>query len=255
MRGLDGKVAVIAGGGSGIGATTAARLAAEGASVVVGDLIGDNAKRVANEIADGGGKAVGVAFDIATEEGVDELVTTAIATFGGIDCVHVNAADLSADTIMRDSDAETVPLEVFDRTISVNLRGHLLTTRRVIPELQARGGGSIVYTSSAAAFAGEDTRPSYAIAKSGLGALVRHVASKWGRQGIRANAIAPGLIMTDAVLANPDPALQEYALGAARSHRLGRPDDIAAAVAFLFSDDGEWIVGQVISVDGGSILR
>lgn len=255
MRGLDGKVAVIAGGGSGIGATTAERLASEGASVVVGDLVGDNAMKVANEIVDNGGKAIGVAFDIASEADVDDLVTSAVSTFGGIDCVHVNAADLSADTIMRDSDAESVPLEVFDRTIEVNLRGHLLTTRRVIPELQARGGGAIVYTSSAAAFVGEDTRPSYAMAKAGLGALVRHVASKWGREGIRANAVAPGLILTEAVRANPDPQLREFALGMGRSNRLGRPDDIAAAVAFLFSDDGEWIVGQVIGVDGGALLR
>jgi NAD(P)-dependent dehydrogenase (short-subunit alcohol dehydrogenase family) len=255
MRGLDGKVAVVAGGGSGIGAVTAARLASEGASVVVGDLNGDNAGRVADEIADSGGKAVAVTFDIATEAGVDELISTAVSTFGGVDFVHVNAADLSGETIMRDSDAEAVPLDVFDRTIAVNLRGHLLTTRRAIPELLARGGGAIVYTSSAAAFAGEDTRPSYAMSKAGLGALVRHVASKWGREGIRANAVAPGLILTEAVLANPDPALREYALGVGRSNRLGRPDDIAAAVAFLFSEDGEWIVGQVISVDGGSILR
>lgn len=255
MRGLEGKVAIVAGGGSGIGATTAARLASEGAAVVVGDLVGDNAKQVAGGITDAGGDAIGVQFDITSEDGVDQLVSVAVSTFGGVDFAHVNAADLSPDNIGRDSDAESVPLEVFDRTIDVNLRGHLLTTRRVIPEMLSRGGGGIVYTSSAAAFVGEDTRPSYAITKAGLGALVRHVASKWGRQGIRGNAIAPGLFMTEAVLANPDPQLRDYALGAGRSHRLGRPDDIAGAVAFLFSDDGEWINGQVISVDGGSTLR
>ena len=255
MRGLAGKVAIVAGGGSGIGATTAARLASEGASVVVGDLVADNAKHVAAGITESGGEAIGVQFDIASEEGVDQLVSTALSTFGGVDFVHINAADLSPDTIGRDSDAESVPLEVFDRTIDVNLRGHLLTTRRVIPELLARGGGAIVYTSSAAAFVGEDTRPSYAITKAGLGALVRHVASKWGREGIRGNAVAPGLILTEAVLANPDPQLREYALNVGRSNRLGRPDDIAAMVAFLFSEDGEWITGQVISVDGGSTLR
>ena len=255
MRGLNGKVAVIAGGGSGIGATTALRLASEGSSVVVGDLNGDNALAVANEIVDNGGKAIAVAFDISTEAGVDELISNAVSTFGGIDCVHVNAADLSPDTIMRDSDVESVPLEVFDRTIAVNLRGHLLTTRRVVPELLARGGGAIVYTSSAAAFVGEDTRPSYAMSKAGLGALVRHVASKWGREGIRANAVAPGLILTEAVLANPDPQLREFAIQMGHSNRPGRPDDIAAAVAFLFSDDGGWIVGQVIGVDGGALYR
>lgn len=254
-RRLAGKVALIAGGGSGIGAATATRVAAEGSSVVVGDLNGVNAKSVVTEITDAGGVAVAVEFDIASEDGVDSLVKAARDHYGGVDLVHVNAADLSADTIGRDSDAETVPMEVFDRTIEVNLRGHLLVTRRVISCLVERGGGALVYTSSAAAYVGEAGRPSYAMAKSGLHALVRHVASRWGKEGVRANAVAPGLVLTDAMLAQPNQQLQEYAMSISRSHRLGRPSDIAACVAFLFSADAEWINGQVISVDGGTTVR
>src|SRR3954451_16497764 len=100
MRGLDGKVAVIAGGGSGIGATTAERLASEGASVAVGDLVGGNALAVANQIVDNGGKAIGVGFDVPSRPRVHKLDSSAVSTFGVIDAVHVNAADLSADTIL-----------------------------------------------------------------------------------------------------------------------------------------------------------
>jgi NAD(P)-dependent dehydrogenase (short-subunit alcohol dehydrogenase family) len=250
VRGLQDKVVVIAGGGSGIGAATARRMASEGARVVIGDLRPEAADAVAGELAG----AVGVGFDISTEEGVDALFGAALDAFGAVDLVHVNAADLSPETVGADSDALEVPLDVFDRTIDVNLRGHLLVTRRAVPLLLPRGG-SLVYTSSAAAFVGEPMRPSYAMSKSGLLALVRHVASRWGREGVRANAVAPGLVITEALAGNVDESFQEYALSLARSPRLGRPDDIAAAVAFLLSDDAEWINGQVLGVDGGTLLR
>ena len=185
MRGLDGKVAVVAGGGSGIGAATAARLAEEGASVVVGDIVLPNAEAVAAEIRAAGGRAVAAEFDISDDASVAGLVAAAVAEFGGLDLMHANAADLSAEVIMRDSDALAVDLDVFDRTIEVNLRGHLLCTRHSIPAMLARGGGVIVYTSSAAGHVGEPERPSYGISKSGINALMRHVSSRWGREGIR----------------------------------------------------------------------
>jgi NAD(P)-dependent dehydrogenase (short-subunit alcohol dehydrogenase family) len=253
MRGLESKVAVVAGGGSGIGAATAARLASEGAAVVVGDLAGDNATKTAEEISGRGGRAIAVQFDIADEASVVDLIAATVEEFGGLDLLHANAADLSPDNVGRDSDAVSVPLDVFDRTIEVNLRGHLLCTRHAIDRMLERGGGAIVYTSSAAAFIGEPQRPSYGIAKSGINALARHVASKWGKQGIRANAVAPGLVLTRAI--SEDSPIREWALKSTRSPRLGQPEDIAAAVAFLMSADGEWINGQVLSVDGGATLR
>jgi NAD(P)-dependent dehydrogenase (short-subunit alcohol dehydrogenase family) len=254
MRGLAGKVAIVAGGGSGIGAATAARLAEEGAHVVVGDIVGENAEKVVAGLG-GDARAMAVPFDIADERSVDELFAATTSAFGRVDVVHVNAADLSPSIVGRDSDAVEVDLGVFDRTMEVNLRGHLLVTRRAIPELLAVGGGALVYTSSAAAFVGEPQRPSYAMSKAGINALVRHVAGKWGRDGIRANAIAPGLVITEKLAATLDPDTFQASVGLLRAPRHGRPADIAAAVAFLASDDGEWINGQVLSVDGGSTLR
>ena len=247
MRGLAGKVVVVAGGATGIGAATARRLGDEGARVVVGDVDGARAKETAAAI-DG---AVAVEFDIAEEAGVHALFAGALDAFGTVDAVHVNAADLSPGTIGRDTDAVDVDLGVFDRTMAVNLRGHLLVARRAIP-LLLPGHGSLVFTSSAAAFVGEPERPSYAMAKSGLHALVRHLASRWGREGLRANAVAPGLVPLPGML---DEDLQQMALMIGRSPRLGRAEDIAAAVAFLMSDDAEWINGQVLSVDGGATIR
>jgi NAD(P)-dependent dehydrogenase (short-subunit alcohol dehydrogenase family) len=255
MRGLSDKVVVVAGGGSGIGAATACRLGTEGAAVVVGDLDGDRAQAVAAEVCATGGRALGVQFDIGDDDSVGALVAAAVSEYGGLDHMHANAADLSPENIGRDSDALTVPLEVFDRTLHVNLRGHLLCTRHALPAMLERGGGAIVYTSSAAGHMGEPERPSYAAAKAGINSLARHVASRWGRLGIRANSVAPGLVITPAMAETIAPEFTEYALGVGRSPRLGRPDDIAAMVAYLMSDDAEWINGQVLSVDGGASLR
>ncbi len=210
---------------------------------------------VAASIRADGGTAVAAEFDIADDESVAALVAAAVAELGGLDLMHANAADLSAEVIMRDSDALAVELDVFDRTIAVNLRGHLLCTRHSIPEMLRRGGGVIVYTSSAAGHVGEPERPSYGISKSGINALMRHVSSRWGREGIRANCVAPGVVLTQTIRDNSDSEFLEFALSLGRSARLGEPEDIAAAVAFLMSDDASWITGQVISVDGGSTVR
>ena len=252
MRGLEGKVVVVAGGAGGIGTATSMRLAEEGCKVVVGD-ISDDAMNVATAIKEAGGDAIGCSVDISDDESVEVLIKTAIECYGGVDLFHANAADLSI--IMSDTNALDIDLDIWDRTLRVNLRGFLLCTRHVIPQFLARGGGAIVYTSSAASFVGEPERPAYAAAKSGVNALMRHIASKYGKQHIRANAIAPGLIVSDRMREVMPPALLDGTLKGTRSWRLGDPTDIAGMVAFLLSDDGEWVNGQVISVDGGVTLR
>ena len=215
----------------------------------------DNAEAVAASIRDAGGTAIAAGFDIADDDSVAGLVATAVREYGGLDRMHANAADLSEAVIMQDSDAVGVDLGVFDRTIEVNLRGFLLCTRHSIPAMLERGDGVIVYTSSAASYVGEPERPSYAVSKSGINALMRHVSTRWGREGIRANCVAPGLVLTKTIRDAIDGEFLAMALGVGRSPRLGEAEDIAAAVAFLFSDDATWITGQVISVDGGSTIR
>jgi NAD(P)-dependent dehydrogenase (short-subunit alcohol dehydrogenase family) len=256
VRGLEDKTVIVAGAGSGIGAATAIRLAEEGALVVVADVHEANAERVASNVVSDGGTAIAVPFDIADESSIDRLVTQTLATWGALHAVHVNAADLSPSTLGRDRDVLGVPLEVFDRTIEVNLRGHVLMTRRVVPELLSAGGGSIVYTASTAAISAGPSQSSYSMAKAGLLALSRHVAFSWGQQGVRANVVAPGLVLTEGVMErNSDGVLQERSLQSVRTTRLGIPADIAAAVAFLLSDDAAYINGQVLSVDGGTTMR
>ena len=256
MRGLANKVAVVVGGAGGIGSATCVRLAEEGCAVAVGDLDGPAAEQVAAQINAAGGRAFASTTDIGDEEQVRALIAGTIDRFGGLDILHANAADLSPEAIGRDTDVVEMPLEAFDLTVRAGLRGHVLCARHAIPVLVERGGGALVFTSSGSAYAGEPQRPSYAMAKSGLGALVRHIASRWGKQGVRANAVAPGLVRTEHNMA----ALEdEQTLGpilrGIRAPRVGRPGDIAAMVAFLASDDGEWITGQVIAVDGGSTMR
>ena len=255
MQRLAGKVIVVAGGAGGIGTATCRRLAVEGASVVAGDLDGDGARAVAEGIVAEGGRAAGAWVDITDESSVRALIGLARSEFGGVDGLHANAADLSPETLAADSDVVSMEMSTFDHVLSVDLRGHVLCTRAVLPALLERGGGTLVYTTSDAAFAGEPQRPGYAIAKAGICALVRHVASKWGRERVRANAIAPGVVLTQSFSGSgAEPTLGRL-LARTRSWRLGEPADIAAMVAHLMSDDGQWINGQVLSVNGGMILR
>jgi NAD(P)-dependent dehydrogenase (short-subunit alcohol dehydrogenase family) len=251
---LAGKVAVVVGGGNGIGAASSRRLAAEGASVVVADIDVAAAARVAESITSGGDSAVPITCDIADEASVEKLFGEVSRVFGGVDLLHNVAADLSPATIGRDSDLLEVDLAVWDRTLHVDLRGYVLTMRAAIPMMLARGGGAIVNTSSAAAFVGEAIRPAYGAAKAGINAVSRHVASRWGQEGIRCNVVAPGLVLTETAT---EAVLGVLAKRLARnpSGRHGTPEDIAASVAYLLSSDADFINGQVISVDGGITMR
>jgi len=252
--GLSGKVAVVAGGATGIGAATAKRLAGEGCRVVVGDPADGGARHTAQDITSAGGAATPVFFDLAEQDSVRALFDAATTTYGGVDLLFNVGADMS--TLRGDTDVVDIDLEIWDRTMTVNLRGYVLTMKHAIPLMLARGGGVIVNMSSAAAFQGEPARPAYATAKAGIGALTRHVASRWGKEGIRCNAVAPGFTATEAIRSVPQwPELQASALKRIRGTRVGEPADVAGLVAFLMSDNGGWINGQVLNIDGGTILR
>ncbi len=251
---LEGKSFIVIGAGTGIGAATVRRLASEGARVCVGDINRDAAEAVAEQVRAGDGNAFAVAVDITDQAQVDAAVGEAVQRFGKLDGAHVNAADLRV--IFQDSDALDVDMAVFDRTLDVNLRGHLRCTKAVLPHLLANGGGAIVYTTSAAGDAAEPTRPSYAASKSGLNALMRHVASRWGSEGITSNCVAPGFVMTPEMVAGgqvPEDFIKQCLKGV-HSQRLGKVEDIAAMVALLLSEDGRWINGQVMHVNGGALM-
>lgn len=251
MRGLSGKVGIVAGGGRGIGAATAVRLVAEGASVVVGDIEGDWARSVADHIRNDGGKAIGVDLDGTSPESQKAIVDAALAEFGRLDFYHSNLAGGTEGDI----DALNCSLEVLDRSFSINAKSHFIATQAALPVMLEQGCGAMIYTSSGAAAGGSPWQVAYPMTKNAIHALARHVASKWGKKGIRSNVICPGVVLTEAVKIHMTDQQVEQALRHVPHERLGKPDDIAAMVAFLASDDGSWINGQVWHVNGGMLMR
>jgi NAD(P)-dependent dehydrogenase (short-subunit alcohol dehydrogenase family) len=251
VRGLSGKVGIVAGGGRGIGAATARRLAQEGAHVVIGDLMGDWAREVAEDIVAQGGKAVGVDLDGTSAESQAAIVAKAVEAFGGLDFYHSNLAGGTEGDI----DALNCPVEVLEKSFAINTKSHFLATQAALPKIIERGGGAMIYTSSGAASGGAPWQVAYPMTKNAIHALARHVASKYGKQGVRANVICPGLVLTEAVKQHLTDEYVERGLKAVPHVRLGQPEDIAAAVTFLASEDGAWVNGQVWHVNGGAQMR
>lgn len=251
MRGLAGKVSIVAGGGRGIGAATARRLAAEGAYVVIGDLMEEWARDVADSIVAVGGNAVGVKLDGTNAGSQAAIVAKAVEVFGGLDVYHSNLAGGTEGDI----DALNCPVDVLEKSFAINTKSHFLATQAALPEIIKRGGGAMVYTSSGAASGGAAWQVAYPMTKNAIHALARHVAAKWGKQGVRANVICPGLVLTEAVKQHLTDEYIERGLHAIPHTRLGQPEDIAAAVTFLASDDGAWVNGQVWHVNGGAQMR
>ena len=250
---LKGKTILVAGGG-GIGSGLARRYALEGGNVVLGDIQERSAVETVNEITALGGRALATRLDGTDEQSIAEAIALACREFGGLDGLHANFASFVDQD--QDTGVLELPLTSFDETIRVNLRGYYLCTRMALPALLARGGGSIIYTSSPAASKGEPTRVAYAISKAGGQALMRHVAARYGARGVRANCISPGSVLHARHEDALDPSMKEWLFSlAALKSRLGRPDDIAAMSALLMSDEGSYVTGQVISVDGGVTMR
>jgi NAD(P)-dependent dehydrogenase (short-subunit alcohol dehydrogenase family) len=252
---LAGKVAIVTGAASGIGRATALRLAQEGASVVVADVNGPGAAAVAKEIEAAGGAAIGQPADVSDEASVVAMIDAAVKRFGGLDVLHNNAAAVDPALMSRDGDVADLAIEVLDRTLAVNLRGPMLGCKHAIPRMLERGGGAIVNTSSASALVGDPVRTAYGISKAGLDSLTRYVATQYGKRGIRCNSIAPGVVATPALAANVPPEMIAIYERSHLTPRLGRPEDIAAVVAFLASDDAAFVTGQTLSVDGGLLAH
>ena len=248
---VEGKVALVTGGAGGIGGATARALARQGASVAVLDVDGAGAERVAAEIRASGGRSLAVEADLADEAAVVGAVRTVVDHFGRLDVLHNNAALTDSDFLNRDTPVTDLDLDVWNRTLDVNLTSQMLMCKHAIPEMVRHGGGSIINMSSGASLKGDRTRTAYGVSKAGVNTLTMYVATSHGKQNIRVNTIVPGLIITDAVRAHLNEDILAGLGRAILTTHLGEPDDIANLVVFLASEESRYITGQMISVDGG----
>ncbi len=251
MDRLAGKVAIVTGGGGGIGGATARALAREGAAVLVVDINETAASGVVAAIEDSGGTAASFRADLSAEDQAIATVAEAEARFGRLDVVHNNAALTDSDFLSADTAVTKLSVEVWERTMQVNLRSQMLMCKHAVPLMVGSGGGSIINMSSGASMKGDRTRTAYGVSKAGVNALTMYVATSHGKQGIRVNAILPGLVITDAVRAHLTDAIVSSLGKATLTPSVGQPEDIADVVVFLASDESRYITGQMIAVDGG----
>jgi 3-oxoacyl-[acyl-carrier protein] reductase len=246
MRLAD-KVAIITGGGSGIGQATAIKFALEGAKVVVGDLAIERADETVRKITEDGGEAMAVRVDVRDKASIVQMVEAVIAKYGRIDCLVNNAG------IVQDSTLKNMTDDQFDNVIDVNLKGVYNCTRAVVNIMLQQNSGVILNTSSIVGLYGNFGQTNYAAAKFGVIGMVKTWARELGRKGIRSNAVCPGFVSTPILGKIPEKVLsaleERVPLG-----RLARPEEVANAFAFLASDEASYINGAVLEVRGGLTL-
>ncbi|MGH3644968.1 MAG: SDR family NAD(P)-dependent oxidoreductase [Mycobacterium sp.] len=242
---LTGKVAIVTGAASGIGRASALLLAKRGASVVIGDLDEAGGKETASLIGD---SALFVSTDVSDEDSFQDLVRSTLAEFGRLDIAHNNAAIYLTGENIADTDKKT-----WDRVIAINLTGTFLGLRAEIPAMLKTGGGSIVNMSSVAGLVAQPGQPGYVPSKHGVIGLTKAAAIEYSGQGIRVNAVLPGPTRTPMTqqLIDGDPEFLGQLTAAIPIQRLGEPDDIAEAVAWLASDAASFVTGVALPVDGG----
>jgi NAD(P)-dependent dehydrogenase (short-subunit alcohol dehydrogenase family) len=257
MGQLDGKIAVITGSGRGQGLAAAHIFAREGAKVVVNDLDEESVDKAVAEIIAEGGEAKGAPADISKEEDVQRLLGVA-ESWGGLDVLYNNAG-IGNSAVKRFGigmeDIVNCTLEDWNRVISINLTGSFLTAKHGIPMIIARGGGSIINTSSIHGIIGCPSAHAYSATKGGLNAITRAIAVTYGPKGVRCNAILPGVVQTDMIgdaLAIPE--VREAMVKAAPLRTAGTAEDMANAALWLASDNSKFVTGQEIVVDGGASI-
>lgn len=249
---LKEKVVIITGGARGLGRDYALRLADEGASIVLADIL--DATRVKEEIERKGGEAIALYVDVSDEASVNEMVKKTVERFGKIDVLINNAAifaDLAKHLFYE------IPLQEWERMIKINVTGTFLCCKAVFPQMQKQGRGKIINVSSSVFFAGNPNFAHYVTSKGAIVGLTRAMAREAGSNGISVNSIAPGFTISEAIKGNPtfpDP-VRKIVNESRCFKRDQRPEDLLGTVVFLASDDSDFITGQTIVVDGGAVLH
>jgi NAD(P)-dependent dehydrogenase (short-subunit alcohol dehydrogenase family) len=253
MSRLDGKSCVVTGAAFGIGKATARRFAEEGARLVVTDIQEEPLRALVDELRQGGAEAEAVVGDVSEPEDARRMIQAAVDRFGRIDVLVANAGIIPLNDVLDTS------VEEWDRVMAVDGRGMWLTCKYAIEAMLETGGGSIVCLSSISGLAGQKRQASYGPAKFVATGLTMHLAVEWADRGIRVNAVAPGTIRTERVERLPEePGGVEYLAAIEKMHpmgRIGEPREVAAAIAFLASDEASFITGAILPVDGGYLAQ
>ncbi|MES2025591.1 MAG: SDR family NAD(P)-dependent oxidoreductase [Pseudomonadota bacterium] len=245
------QVAIVTGGASGIGEATCRRLVAEGATAIIADRNMALAKKLAADI---GNKAHAVEFDAADVVSIRALVDGTIEKHGRLDVLHNNAAIGSPEVHARDTNAIDIDFETWDLVMAVNLKAYLAASKYALPHMIARGKGVIINSASAGGFSGDISRIAYNVSKTAIIGLTRQLATQHGHQGIRCNAVAPGLVLTPAARAVAADVIEVMARHTL-TPEMGEPHDIAGLVCFLASDEARYITGQAYIIDGGMLAH
>ncbi|MQA13218.1 MAG: glucose 1-dehydrogenase [Pseudonocardiaceae bacterium] len=249
MGRVEGKVALVTGGAAGIGRETAHTLAREGAQVVVADLHLDGAKETAEGIGDA---ASAVFFDATRQETIEDLVRFVIDRHGRVDIIHNNAALVGPDAWTLDGSVMDTTIEMWDRAFATNVRSIFLMCKSALPHMVAGGGGSIINMASIGGLRGGSALTAYGTTKAAVVGLTRYVAAQHGKQWVRCNAVAPGVIRTQQLL-DAVPDLPTATLPGVATPRVGLPSDIAHMVLYLASDESAFVTGETFRVDGGGM--
>ena len=251
MGRLEGKVALVTGGGSGIGRATSLAFAREGAKVVVADMVVDGGEETVQMIKEAGGDTIFVKTDVTRADEVQSLIDKAVEAYGRLDCAFNNAGIMRADTLTNTSE------ETFDQVIGVNLKGVWLCMKyEVIQMLKQGGGGAIVNTGSVAALSG-DGDVAYCAAKHGVVGMTKSAALECARKGIRINVVCPTSTDTPLLrgLFDKFPGMEKSVQQMQPMGRLARPEETAQAVVWLCSDEASFTTGYPLAVDGGVLAR
>jgi 2,5-dichloro-2,5-cyclohexadiene-1,4-diol dehydrogenase 1 len=249
---LESKVGLVTGGGMGIGRAICLGFAREGAKVVVADFNEEAGQETVQLIQEAGGEAVFARGDVSKEAEVEATVQAAIEAFGRLD-IACNSAAVSRGS----GPIHEYTQEVFNQTLDMCLTNTWLCMKYEIPAMLANGGGAIVNISSNASLKGQAHNTAYAAAKGGVNILTKSSAAEYGGEGIRINAVSPGVIRTPGIeqYFEEQPQVKEHLESRAVLNRLGEPEEIAEAVIFLCSDRASYITGQLLSVDGGAAVK